>query len=93
LNLARELRISKPYENRVTSTLAILSLIATEQALSVTNKTLHFLAADTRKTAQAIIAAGVYGQSRVFYPYVFAVLPPLYYIFTPLFELAARSSN
>ncbi|CAF4768263.1 unnamed protein product, partial [Rotaria sp. Silwood2] len=93
LNLARELRISKPYQNRVTTTVAILGLIATQQALSTTDKSLHFLAADVRKTAQAIIAAGVYGQTRLFYPYFFAIIPLLYYIFSPLFELLARLGN
>lgn len=92
-NLSRELHISQPYQNRVTSTIATLGLIATEQALQETDKTLHFFAADVRKTAQAILAAGIYGQSRVFYPYAFAVIPPLYYIFTPLFELVARLGN
>jgi short-subunit dehydrogenase len=89
-NLAREFRISEPYKNRVTSTVAILGLIATEKALTETNKSIHGMAADVRKTAQAILAAGVYGQTRLFYPYYFAAIPPLYYIFTPLFEFAAR---
>jgi short-subunit dehydrogenase len=93
LNLSRELRISEHYQNRVTATVAILGLIATEKGLSSTEKSIHCLAADVRKTAQAILAAGIYGQSRVFYPYCFAILPPLYYIFTPLFELVARLSK
>ncbi|CAF1139036.1 unnamed protein product [Rotaria sordida] len=90
LNLARELRTSEPYQNRVTATVAVLGLIATESALNSTNKSLHFLAADVRKTAQAIIAAGVYRQTRLFYPYSLAIIPPLYYTFSPLFELIAR---
>ena len=61
--------------------------------MSVTDKKLHFLAADVHKTAQAIIAAGVYGQSRVFYPYPAGVVPIFYYIFTPLFELLTRLRN
>ncbi len=89
-NLAREFHVSEQYKNRVTSTVAILGLIGTEQALRSTDKSIHSLAADVRKTAQAILAAGIYGQSRLFYPYFFAAIPPLYYIFTPLFELAAR---
>jgi len=89
-NLSRELRISATYQNRVTSTVVILGLIATEQAIRATDKSLHYLAADVRKTAQAVIAAGIYGKTRVFYPYYMAIIPPLYYIFTPLFELAAR---
>ncbi|CAF1340991.1 unnamed protein product [Rotaria sp. Silwood1] len=93
LNLARELRTSKPYQNRVTTTVAILGLIATESALHATDKTLHFLAADVRKTAQAIIAAGVYGQTRLFYPHFLAIIPPLYYIFSPIYELLARLGN
>ena len=92
-NLARELRISEPYKNRVTSTVAILGLIATEKALTETSRNIHGLAADVRKTAQAILAAGVYGQTRLFYPYSFAAVPPLYYIFTPLFEFVARIGN
>jgi len=92
-NLAREFRISTTYQNRVTSTVAILGLIATEQAISATDQSLHHLAADVRKTAQAVIAAGVYGQARLFYPYYIAIIPPLYYTFTPLFELAARLGN
>jgi len=48
---------------------------------------------DVRKTAQAILAAGVYGQSRVFYPHVLGVIPALYYIFTPIFDLLARVGN
>ncbi|CAF4653137.1 unnamed protein product [Rotaria sp. Silwood1] len=90
LNLTRELRISKPYQNRVTTSVAILGLIATEQALTATDKSLHFLPADVRKTAQAIIAAGIYGQTRLFYPYRFAVIPSLYYIFSPLFKFVTR---
>jgi len=93
LNLARELRTTKPYQNRVTSTVAVLGLIATEQALTSTDKNLHIFAADVRKTAQAILAAGVYGQSRVFYPHVLGVIPALYYIFTPIFDLLARVGN
>ena len=90
LNLARELRVS---DGQVTTTLAVLGLIGTEQALRETEKRLHFLAADVRKTAQAILAAGVYGQSRLFYPYFFAFVPPLYYLFSPIFELLARLGN
>ncbi|CAF4120116.1 unnamed protein product [Rotaria sp. Silwood2] len=93
LNLARELRISKPYQNRVTTTVAILGLIATESALSATDTGLHLLAADVRKTVQAIIAAGVHGQTRLFYPYYIAIIPPLYYIFSPVYELVARLGN
>ncbi|CAF3657403.1 unnamed protein product [Adineta steineri] len=89
LNLARELRISPLYKNRVTSTVAMLGLIATDQALGVTNKNLHILSADVRKTAQAIIAAGIYGQSHLFYPYLFGLLPPFYYILTPIFNYFA----
>jgi len=77
----------------VTSTVAVLGLIATEQALSSTDKSLHRFAVDVRKTAQAILAAGVYGQSRVFYPHVLGVIPALYYIFTPIFDLLARVGN
>ena len=88
-NLSRECRTCKSYEN-VTSTIAILGLIGTDTALQVTNKNLHIIAADVRKTAQAILAAGIYGQSLVYYPYAFAIIPPLYYLFRPLFELAAR---
>ena len=91
-NLAREFAISKPYEN-ITSTVAILGLIATDNALQSTNKRLHFLAADVRKTAQAILAAGIYGQTLLFYPYGFAAIPPLYYLFTSLFQRAGRSDH
>ena len=90
LNLSRELGQSELYGKRVTSTLAILGLIATDMALTVTNNNLHTFAADVQKTAQAILAAGVYGQSRVFYPYLFGLIPPVYYIFTPLFDCLAR---
>ncbi|CAF4176770.1 unnamed protein product, partial [Rotaria sordida] len=93
LNLAHELRISELYQNRVTATVAILGLIATESALSTIDKSLHFLAVDVHKTAQAIIAAGVYGQTRLFYPKFFAIIPPLYYIFSPLYELLARLTD
>jgi short-subunit dehydrogenase len=90
LNFSRELRITKQYQNRVTTTVAILGLIATKQALTSTDKSIHWLAADVRKTAQGILAAGVYGQARLFYPYYFGIIPRLYYLFTPLFDLAAR---
>ncbi|CAF1475395.1 unnamed protein product [Adineta ricciae] len=93
LNLARELRTSELYESRVTSTVAILGLIATEKALDTTDRSLHMFAASVQKTAQAILAAGVYGQSRLFYPHVLGLIPPLYYIFTPLFDLVARLGN
>ncbi|CAF4512089.1 unnamed protein product [Rotaria socialis] len=66
LNLSRELRICEAYQNRVTTTVAMLGLIGTDEALKKTNKNLHCLAADVRKTAQAIIAAGIYGQTRSF---------------------------
>jgi short-subunit dehydrogenase len=89
-NLSRELRISKSYQNRVTVTVAMLGLIGTEKALLSTDKNMHYLAANVRKTAQAILAAGVYGQTRLFYPYYWAILPPFYYIFTSLFDLLAR---
>ena len=81
------------HKNRVTSTVAILGLISTEQALKETDRSVHFLAADVRRTAQAILAAGVYGQARVFYPYHFALIPPLYYLLTPIFEALARLGN
>jgi hypothetical protein len=93
LNLSRELRTSKAHEKRITSTLAILGLIATKQALISTEKGVHFLAVDVRKTAQAIIAAGIYGQTQIFYPYYVAIIPPLYHIFTPVFELLTRLRN
>ncbi|UJR13314.1 hypothetical protein I4U23_000332 [Adineta vaga] len=93
LNLARELRISELYQGRVTSTVAILGLIGTENALDATNNSLHMFAADVQKTARAILAAGIYGQSRLFYPYFFGLIPPLYYIFTPLFDFMARLGN
>ena len=66
--------------------MATLGLIATKHALTQTDKYLHFLAADVRKTAQAIIYAAVYGQARLFYPYLLAIIPPLYYIFNPLWN-------
>jgi len=90
LNLSREFHTTKQYQNRVTSTVAVLGLIGTKQALTNTDKNVHWLAADVRKTAQAILAAGIYGQTRLFYPYHFAIIPRLYYLFTPLFELVAR---
>ncbi|CAF3991442.1 unnamed protein product [Rotaria sordida] len=93
LNLACELRMSESYRNRVTATVAILGLIATESAHSIVDKSIHFLAVDVRKTAQAIIAAGVYGQTRFFYPCFIAIIPSLYYIFSPLYELLARLSH
>ncbi|CAF2724509.1 unnamed protein product [Rotaria sp. Silwood2] len=76
-----------------TTIYAILGLIATESALSATDTGLHLLAADVRKTVQAIIAAGVHGQTRLFYPYYIAIIPPLYYIFSPVYELVARLGN
>lgn len=93
MNLARELRGSQTYKNRVTATVAVLGLIATEEAMTKTNDSIHFLAASVQKTAQAILAAGVYGQSRLFYPYLFGLIPPLYYIFSPLIELVASISD
>ncbi|CAF3276375.1 unnamed protein product [Rotaria socialis] len=90
LNLSRELRICEAYQNRVTTTVAMLGLIGTDEALKKTNKNLHCLAADVRKTAQAIIAAGIYGQTRLFYPYVFGIVPPLYQIFSSIFEFFGR---
>ncbi|CAF4215556.1 unnamed protein product, partial [Rotaria magnacalcarata] len=64
----------------------MLGLIGTDEALKKTNKHLHRLAADVRETAQAIIAAGIYGQTRLFYPYAFGIVPPLYQIFSSTFE-------
>lgn len=91
-NLARDCRQNKSYEN-VTSTIAVLGLIGTDAALESTNKHLHIIAADVRKTAQAILAAGIYGQSLVYYPYPCAIVPLFYYLCRPLFELAARVGN
>ena len=93
LNLARELRIDEHYQNRVTTTVAMLGLIATEEALKKTNKHLHILAADVCKTAEAVIAAGCYGQTRLFYPYVYGVIPPLYQMFSSVFEFFGRVSS
>jgi hypothetical protein len=93
LNLSRELRQSTIYKNRVRVTLAILGLIGTEHALEQTDSTVHFLAVDVGQTAQAILAAALQGQARLFYPYYLSIIPPLYYLFTPIFEILARLGN
>ena len=92
-NLARDLHSSNGYQNHVTSTLVTLGLIATDAALSKTSNHIHGASVSVRKTAESILAAGIYGQAHLFYPYSLVVLPSLYYVFNPLFKLIARLGN
>lgn len=92
-NLSREIAEHKEFRDRLGVTIAVLGLIQTENAMKQTNSKIHFLAANVRRTVQAIIYSAIKQKKILYYPFYFRFTPVIFHIFSPVIEYLSRLGN